>query len=162
MPGEYVGWIRTSQTSCNSICLVIKETCGLALSWWKITCFLLTNSGCFSLSAAFSWSNWEQYLLELIVWFSGRRIIGDSLLIPPCTQHHLLWLKTSLWCGWWWFISLVPRSLPFHIIVQYPLFICFKNGMFSLHLSRESHVEICSRRFFLLKLCGTQTSKRLT
>ena len=33
-------------------------------------CFLLTNSGRFLLSAAFSWSNWEQYLLELIVWFS--------------------------------------------------------------------------------------------
>ena len=33
--------------------------------------FLLTNSGHFSLSAAFSWSNWEQCLLELIIWFSG-------------------------------------------------------------------------------------------
>ena len=32
-------------------------------------CFLLTNSRRF-LSDAFSWSNWEQYLLELIVWFS--------------------------------------------------------------------------------------------
>ena len=34
--------------------------------------FLLTNSGHFLLSAAFSWSNREQYLLELIIWFSGR------------------------------------------------------------------------------------------
>ena len=64
-------WIRTSQPSCNSFCLVIKETCGLALSWWKSMCFLLTNSGRFLSSAAFSWSNWEQYFLELIVWFSG-------------------------------------------------------------------------------------------
>ena len=72
MFGKYNGWIITSQPSCNSFCLVIKETCDLALSWWKIMRFLLTNSGCFSSSDAFSWSNWEQYLLELIVWFSGR------------------------------------------------------------------------------------------
>ena len=39
-------------------------------------CFLLTDSGRFSLSAAFSWSNWEQYL-ELIVWFSTRRRKGE-------------------------------------------------------------------------------------
>ena len=72
MSGEYSRWIRTSQPRCNSFCLVIKETCALLLTWWKIMHFLLTNSGLFSLSAAFSWSNWEQYLLELIVWFSGR------------------------------------------------------------------------------------------
>ena len=29
------------------------------------------SSECLS-SAAFSWSNWEQYLLELIIWFSKR------------------------------------------------------------------------------------------
>ena len=46
----------------NSFCLVIKETGGLALSWQRIMRFLLTNSGCFSSSAAFSWSKWEQYL----------------------------------------------------------------------------------------------------
>ena len=128
--------------------------------------FLFTNSGRFSMSAAFKWSNWEQYLLELTVWFSRRSsLIEDSLPIPPYT-HHLLWMKTSLWCGWWWFISLAPRSLPFHIIVQYPLFIaitiCFKNGTFSLRLSRESHEEIWSGRFFSLNLRRTQTSKRLT
>ena len=59
MSGEYGRWVRTSQPSSNSFCLVTKETCGLALSWWKIMHFLLTNSGCFSASAAFSWSNWE-------------------------------------------------------------------------------------------------------
>ena len=37
---------------------------GPVLPWWKITCFLLTNSGCFLSSAAFSWYNWEKYLLE--------------------------------------------------------------------------------------------------
>ena len=60
MSGEYSGWIRTSQPSCNSFCLVTKETCGLGLSWWKVMCFLLTNAGCFlSSSAAFNWSNQE-------------------------------------------------------------------------------------------------------
>ena len=47
-------------------------------------------------------------------------IIEDSLLIPPYTQQHLLWLKTRLWCDWWQLILLAPCSLPFYIIVQYP------------------------------------------
>ena len=33
---------------------------------------LFTNFGHLASTAAFSWSNWEQYLLESIVWFSGR------------------------------------------------------------------------------------------
>ena len=41
----------------------------MALARWKIMRFLLNPSGRFSLIATFSWSNWEQYLLELIVWF---------------------------------------------------------------------------------------------
>ena len=45
---------------------------GLMLSWWEVMRFLLTNSGCFSSSAAFSSSNGEQYVLELTVWFSRR------------------------------------------------------------------------------------------
>ena len=39
-------------------------------------CFLLTNSGCFSLSAAFSWSNWEQYLLESFAFPDGAHNRG--------------------------------------------------------------------------------------
>ena len=72
MSAAYGGWIRTFQPSYNSFYLVIKETCGLALSWWKIMHFLLTNSGRFLSNGIFSWSNWEQYLWELIVWFSRR------------------------------------------------------------------------------------------
>ena len=182
--------------------------------------------------------------------------------MPPYTQHHLLWMKTSFWCGWWWFISLAPQTLPFHVIFFFNLFYfwlcwvfvsvrglslvvasgghssswcaglslsrplllrstgsrrpgsvvvahgpscsaacgifpdqgsnpcplhqqadsqpprhqgspvphyctlstfhcpsqCFKNGTFSLRLSRESHVEIRSK-CFSLNLCGAQTSK---
>ena len=58
---EYIRWIRTSQPCCNSLCLIFKETCSLPLSWRNITGFLFTNSRYFSSSAAFSWSNWEQY-----------------------------------------------------------------------------------------------------
>ena len=70
--GKYGRWIRPSRPSCNRFCLVIREICSLALSWWKTMCFLLTNTSFFSLSAAFSWSNGEQCLLELIVLFSRR------------------------------------------------------------------------------------------
>ena len=38
---KYGRWIRTSQTSCNSFCMIIKETWGLLLSWWKIMHYLL-------------------------------------------------------------------------------------------------------------------------
>ena len=38
----------------------------------RLCVFLLTNSGRFSSSAAFSWSNWEQYLLELMFGFPER------------------------------------------------------------------------------------------
>ena len=90
--------------------------------------FFWINSECFSSSAIFSWSNGEQYLLELSFNFlEGTPLREDSLPIPPHIQHHLLWKKTGLWCGWWWFILLVPQSLPFHIIVQYPLFITHHN-----------------------------------
>ena len=81
---EYGGCIRTSQPSYNGFCQIIKETCNLVLSWWKIMCFLLTNSRCFSSNAAFSRSNWEQYLLELIVWFSR----SSSLREDSFQSHH--------------------------------------------------------------------------
>ena len=53
MSGEYSGWIRTSQPSCNDFCLIIRETCGLALSWWKIMCFLFNNSWHFFINFCF-------------------------------------------------------------------------------------------------------------
>ena len=99
--------------------------------------------------------------------FKKELIIEDSLPIPPYTQHHLLWIKTSLCCGWWWFILLAPCSIPhcaqYSIHYSLPITICFKNRTFLLCLSRELHVEIQSRRcfFFLFNLCGTQTSKWL-
>ena len=49
-----------------------KRTYSLMVSGWEIIHFLLTNSKCFSSRATFSWFNWEQSLLELIVWFFRR------------------------------------------------------------------------------------------
>ena len=57
-------------------------------------------------------------------------------------------------------ISSIPHCCTVSTFHQ-PCTICFKNGTFSLHFSRESRMEIQSRRFFLLNLRGTQTSKRL-
>ena len=58
-------------TKLHSICLVIPEARGLVLSSWKIT-FSFYLIWMLFMSAAFSWSNWAQYLLEWIIWFSGR------------------------------------------------------------------------------------------
>ena len=127
MSGEYSGWIRTSQPRCNSFCLVIKETCSLALSWWKIMCFLwlIPDAFCRVLLLVGLLGNGTFGINHLVFW--KELIIEDSLPIPSHTQRHLLWMKTSLWYGWWWFISLARWSLPFHIIVQYPLFISRHN-----------------------------------
>ena len=46
----------------------------------RLRATLLTTSGHFSSGAAFSWPNSEQYLLELIVWFSRR---------TPFQSHHI-------------------------------------------------------------------------
>ena len=69
-------WLNTedetelpSQASTN---MLIKETWDFVLPRRKIMHFLLTNSGHFSSSAAFNWSNREQYLLDLVIWFSRR------------------------------------------------------------------------------------------
>ena len=51
-------------------------------------------------------------------------------------------MKTGLWCGWWWFISLTPRSLRFHIVVQYPLFITHHN---ILKMKRFHYVSVENR-----------------
>ena len=83
-------------------------------------------------------------------------IIEDSLPTPPYAPCHLLWIKTRFWWGQWWFLSLAPWSLPFHITYSIhfsfllPITICFKNGIFLLCFSRGSQSEIWSRRFLIL------------
>ena len=64
---EHLQKIQSAYNKCK-----VKEACSLTSSWWKIMCFLLTNSGHFSLSAAFSWFNWEWYLLELFGFPEGK------------------------------------------------------------------------------------------
>ena len=46
-----------------------------------------------------------------------KELMVDSFPIPPYTQHHLFWMKTGLWCGWRWLVSLAPQFLLSHIIV---------------------------------------------
>ena len=70
-----------------------QETGGIALSGWKIMHFLLINSGHFLSSAAFSWSNWEQYL-ELIIWVPCKlsKKKRKNLTVFP---HVILYLKLT-------------------------------------------------------------------
>ena len=75
--------------------------------------------------------------------FRKELIIEGSLPIPPYTQHHLLWMQTSLWyvCGGSFRLAHDPfHSTRFYSIhFSSPVTICFKSGIFSLLLSRESH-----------------------
>ena len=146
MSGEYGRWIRTYQPSCNnSFCLVIKETCGLALSWGRIMRFLLTNSGCFSSSAAFSWSNWEKYL-ELTVWFPEEAHNRGLHSNPTIYTASLFGWKPAFGVvggGSFYFLhDLLHFTLLYSIHFSSPVTIYFNNGMFSLCLSRELHAEI--------------------
>ena len=115
--------------------------------------FLFTHSGCYSSSAAFSWPNWEQYLLELIFWFFRR----TSQQRTPCQSHHIH--SITFFDGWWWvnFAWPMSSSIPHYCAVLFPLPItfCFKNRMFSLHLSRVTCGNVIKKDFFffLLNLC---------
>ena len=55
------------------------------------------NSGHFSLSVDFSWSNCEQLLVGincLVFW--KELITQDSFPIPPHIQYHLLWMEMAI------------------------------------------------------------------
>ena len=109
--------------------------------------FLLTNSGCFSSSAAFSWSNWEQHLLDLLGFPEGvhnRELPSNPTIYtrsPSLDEDRsLMWLVPVHFACPVIFHSTLLYSIHFSL----PITICFKNGTFSLHLSREFHVEIGS------------------
>ena len=109
----------------NSFCLVIKETCRLALSWWKIMRFLLTNSGRFSSSAAFSGSNWEQYLSELFGFPEGAHIIEDShihnITFPGWRPAFGVVGGGSFQLPRSLFLSILLYSIHFHRLSQFVL-----------------------------------------
>ena len=99
---------------------------------WRlcIFCWLIQDNA----SAAFSWSNW-MYLLELIIWFSGR----SSEERTPFQFHHK---HNITFFGWRLAFGVVGGGsfhLPhilFHSIFLHSIHfslsikICFKNGMF--------------------------------
>ena len=145
MSGEYGGWIRTSSQGVTVFAwLSNQRSCSVVMEYYV---FSVDYSWTLSSHTAFSWSNWKQYLLDLIGFLEGTHNKG---LPSNPTIHHHLWMKTVLWCGCWWFISLVPWSFAVHIIV--PTFhhpsrfvFFFLNGEFLLRFTRESHVETQSK-----------------
>ena len=123
MSGKYSRWIRTSQPSCNSFshqrnmwsCVTLMEGrfcvfCWLipdVFCWVLLSVDLIGNRTCWNLCFGFPEGAHNRHTLPIL----------------PYTQHHFLWMKTGLWCGWWYFTLLAPQSLPFYINAQYPLFI---------------------------------------
>ena len=108
-------------------------------------CFLLTNSGCFWLSAAFSWSNMSSTCWN---WFFGfpEESHNRGLLSNP-TIH------TSLDEDW----PLVVVVHFAHPTISSILCYCiastvhqnlFLKTVFSLHFSRELHAQVWSSFFF--------------
>ena len=80
--------------------------------------------------------------------FCKELIIEDSLLISPYIQPHILLIKTAFGvvAGGSFQLPHDPflSTLLYGIHFSSPITVCFKNGTFSLHLSREFHVEIGS------------------
>ena len=92
---------------------------------------------------------------SLFDFLEGTSKIEDSISNPPYTQHHLLWIKTDLWCGW-------PHQLPrdlFHstwlysVHFYFPLQFVLKTECFH-YVSVENQVEIRSVGFFCLTYVG--------
>ena len=115
----------------------------------------MNNSKYFLLYDAFSWSNREQCLLELIYDFAeeahNRGLLSNltiyTVSLSLDEDQSLMWLVVGLFC--------LPHNI-FHstlLISNHfspPIRICFKNGAFLLNLNKESRVEIWSRRFVCL------------
>ena len=98
MSGENSGWDSTSQSSFNNFCRAVKETRGLALSWWNTTPFLLANSGCFFWIDIFNLSSCEHYLCKFIDWSFGR--ISHTGFLSNPTRHRVRLFSNKDWfCG---------------------------------------------------------------
>ena len=144
-----VWWIwRMNQnfSNCNSFCLVIKETCGLPLCWWKIMHFTLTNSGCFLLSGVFSWSNWGHLgINHLVFWkeFPSNPIVyatSPSLY----EEQSLVWFMViHFTCPW---------SLLFHIMYNIHSIPCPSQFVLKMkhfcYISVENHMQKYSQEGF--------------
>ena len=110
--------------------------------------------------------NWEQYLLELIVWFSRKTHNRGLPSNPTINTHHLLWMKTGLWCNWQWFILLAQGCLPLHIILQNVLFIIItiyiKNRTFLLTYRERIIFRNTVKKIFFSQLMWNPNTKWLT
>ena len=145
MSGEYGGWIRTSQTvtvfawSSNKHVVFHYADGRLCILHWLIL-------------DAFYWVVFSVGLIGgiwgLITWFSGR----SSLLILSCTQHHFPCMKSTLWCGWWWFILLAPWSLLFHVMYNIHSIPCPSQFVLKMkhfcYISVEKHMQKYSQEGF--------------
>ena len=80
-------WIKILQPTSDNFCQVTKETYSLTLFW-----FIFTNLEHFLSIAAFSWSNWEQYLFKSIV-FVLWKDSEKRTLIPKISQFFMVELS---------------------------------------------------------------------
>ena len=88
-------------------------------------------------------SNLTIYTKSPFGWRSASGVVGGSFFLLPHDLFH--------------------STLLYIIYFSLPITVCFKNGTFLLHLSRELHVEIRfeKKKVFLLNVCGTQTQTKL-
>ena len=138
----------------NSFCLVIKETSGLVLSWWRIIpifcwltlerCFQLVQPGAVLVGIkSFSFPEGTHY--------RGLSFNPTTYTTSPALDEDRLlgWLMGgSFHLSQDLFHSTLLYSIHFHHPSQFVL----KVNNFVMFKYRESHAEIRSRRFFFLHL----------
>ena len=151
MYSEYGGWIRTSQSTYNSFCLVIKEHAVLHYPRGRLCvfCWQILDVFCqvlLLIGLTGSSTSWNCLVFQKVL------IIDDSLSIPPYTQISFFgWRLDFAVVGGssFYLFQDLFHSLLYSIHSSSPDTICLKSRMFSLHFSRW-HAEIVKKVFFLL------------
>jgi len=168
MSGEHSWWIRISQPSPNSFCLLIREACGLVLSWWnimRIFCWLildafhgvLLSAGLIGSSTCWNWSfgfpegaHSRGLPFNLTIYTASPSLDEDRPLIWLLVGHFT--------CPMICFIPLYCTISTFHHLSHFVL----KMKSFRYIWAENHRWKYCQERFFLLNLYETQTSKWLT
>ena len=133
---EYLGCSRIFQTRSAIFLRVPKTICNLALLWWGMICFVLTEVGLFSFRFLLKLSIYWQYLLELMLSL-GFRTSWHMGPLMSCNILIILVLRLKLYFDM--NDGNTINSFPHNIFIRNSLFI-------SRYPVQETFVFILSKK----------------
>ena len=124
MPGEYVDDSKFPSQTITIFAWLSKKHMALRYPDGRL-CFFCWLIRHFLLSAVFSQSSWEQYLLGLF----GFPVSAHNKRLPSSPKIYTTSpLEEDQPLAYLVVVHFTcPRSFPFYVIVQYPLFITYHN-----------------------------------